>query len=101
MFWKISIQLPQLIKNMFVINRKEHIKKHAISEELTDSDIDKNNPNGSSIYYMNTTKQISDIFTYDVYNGKCINIDLTSIQSNENLKTMEFWFYDLKVHHTN
>lgn len=84
-------------KNMFVINRKEHIKKHAISEELTDSDIDKNNPNGSSIYYMNTTKQISDIFTYDVYNGKpCINIDLTSIQSNENLKTMEFWFYDLK-----
>ena len=75
-------------KNLFIIERREKIQKHTITEEITDDDIDFDVDTGKK-YYHNTALVISDVYQYEIHNGKpALKITLPP----GNFETIELWY---------
>ena len=75
-------------KNLFIIERREKIQKHTITEEITDDDIDFDVDTGKK-YYHNTALLISDVYRYEIHNGKPA-IKITLPQGD--FETIELWY---------
>jgi hypothetical protein len=75
-------------KNLFIIERREKIQKHTITEEITDDDIDFDVDTGKK-YYHNTALVISDVYQYEIHNGKPA-LKITLPQGN--FETIELWY---------
>ena len=75
-------------KNLFIIERREKIQKHTITEEITDDDIDFDVDTGKK-YYHNTALVIGDVYQYEIHNGKpALKINL--LQGD--FETIELWY---------
>ena len=75
-------------KNLFIIERREKIQKHTITEEITDDDIDFDVDTGKK-YYHNTALLISDVYQYEIHNNKpALKINLPQ----GDFETIELWY---------
>lgn len=75
-------------KNLFIIERREKIQKHTITEEITDADIDFNVDTGKK-YFHDTALVISDVYQYEIHNGKpALKITLRP----GDFETIELWY---------
>lgn len=75
-------------KNLFIIERREKIQKHTITEEITDADIDFDVDTGKK-YYHNTSLVVSDVYQYEIHNSKPA-LKITLLQGA--FETIELWY---------
>jgi len=75
-------------KNLFIIERREKIQKHTITEEITDADIDFDVDTGKK-YYHNTSLVVSDVYQYEIHNGKPA-LKITLLPGD--FETIELWY---------
>ncbi|MFA5720272.1 MAG: hypothetical protein WC939_04360, partial [Acholeplasmataceae bacterium] len=75
-------------KNLFIIERREKIQKHTITEEITDADIDFDVDTGKK-YYHETALVVSDVYQYEIHNGKPA-LKITLLPGN--FETIELWY---------